>query len=64
VEEVYLGHFVTESSFVAASFVDKVLAFEHVREPASKYEWRLAVFVGAIAVAIAALLIIAAKLLF
>jgi hypothetical protein len=64
VEEVYLGHFVTESSFVAASFVDKLLAFEHAREPVSKYEWRLAVFVGAIVLAIVALVIIVAKAFF
>jgi hypothetical protein len=63
-EEVYLGHFVTESGFVAASFVDKMLAFEHAREPVSKYEWRLAIFVGAVVLAIAVLVIIAAKVFF
>jgi len=64
VDEVYLGRVVTESSFVAAFFVDRLLAFEHARKPASKYEWRLARFIGAFALALVALLIIAAKLLF
>jgi hypothetical protein len=44
-DEVYIGHIVTESPFVPSLFGDRVLCFHHMREPASKYDTRLLLFV-------------------